>query len=287
MQILQISSFKEVLQAYSVVDPEHSFFIDGGAGYGTTCIDMLAAAEETCKGIYAFEPNPINRDVFKASDSRIILLGKALSSENGYASFSISKSISDESSQLHGYSSVGKIVTSDENISASGQFLTVECCRAEDYVESNPISFIKLDLQGGELDALHGLQSILPSVKWMWIEFSNQPGLYEFLAKNDFMLFDCEYLFAGTPNEFHYEKFHISRQGKNTLGKSIFHGFRKESWTDGYIKTLDFNQRRRRLVQTDLVAINKRHFQIFFDALKVLLESKDIYSIGNLEISLR
>ena len=64
-------------------------------------------------------------------------------------------------------------------------------------VSAAHVDFVKLDLQGAELKALVGIGNLLPAVDMLWIEFSNQPGLFEFLRTRGFLIFDTNYLCVG------------------------------------------------------------------------------------------
>lgn len=278
MQDLKISSFSSLLRAYCETDPDHGVYIDGGAGNGVTCKEMLDAAGSTCRTIHAFEPNVNNISLFKITDPRVTLHGKALSNFDGPGLFNIPAPVDPALPSPIGrnYSSVGSLIqASSAPASHKSDIADVNVCSINKLLPNLKPSFVKLDLQGGELPALKGMSNMLASIKWMWIEFSNQPGLYDFLVANDFYLFDTEYLFVGEPNQFHLEEFEITRSGRNTLRKQIFFGVRKNPW-EPYIDRFDFMMRRRRMIQTDLICINNRHRPLFDEAFERMMRQRTL-----------
>jgi hypothetical protein len=135
------------------------------------------------------------------------------------------------------------------------------------------VDFVKLDLQGGEYNALLGMGSLLRTVNWMWIEFSNQPHLLDLLADQGFILFDTEYLFVGEPIDLIEELFEVTRQGQNSIGKKVFFGYRKHVWLD-FERGFNFARTKRRMIQTDLVAVRPDYLPTFIEAVLDLLPSK-------------
>lgn len=136
--------------------------------------------------------------------------------------------------------------------------------------EDAKVGFVKLDLQGGELNALQGMTRILQRTKFMWVEFTGQAGLLDFLIETGFMLFDTEYLLMGTPGDPATEVFDVSKHDVVlSTDKRAWLGFRKRTWKN--FET-EFTNARAQLdmVQTDLVCINKRFIGEFIDALRYL-----------------
>lgn len=295
IKCLKIDSFKSLIINCSENDSDFNIFVDGGAGLGETVNQMLEVCGESVQTILAFEPYPPNVSAFKSNNPiKTRLFAAALGSRNGTASFEVSQkttNLDGNKYHIQGTSFVGKI---SKGVSQLGSSVTVEVACLADICKENSldrIDFLKLDLQGGELDALVGLRSYLHATKVMWVEFSGQPGLLGYLQDNGFTVFDTEYLFVGDPNNLIEELFSITRVGKNSIGKSIFFGYRKHIWAD-YSYTLDFMRRRRRLIQTDLVAINNNYIRevegyLHSNMLHVSSDVPDIIARINSKLSTR
>jgi FkbM family methyltransferase len=244
------------------------FCIDGGAGLGETAEQMIQAVSGDID-VLAYEPNPSNVSRFRCRHPRVQLVEAALGSVNGMATFSVTADTQVEGPNQYlqsGTSFVGKLggATGEARHRWQVRVVRMESELLDRGLES--VDFLKLDLQGGELDALNGLGSFAKRTKLMWIEFGGQPALLDWFASNNFTIFDTEYLFVGAPNALIRELFHINREGRNSIGKSIFFGTRRHAWTD-YAKTFDFMQRHRRMIQTDLVAVNNDHLQQFLEVI--------------------
>jgi hypothetical protein len=127
-----------------------------------------------------------------------------------------------------------------------------------------------LDLQGGELNALKGMVRLQRDAYLLWIEYTGQDGLLEYLISQDYLIFDTEYFFLGSPSEDAKRRFEVSRENitLSTNAKAWF-GFKRTPWQDYFAQ---FNQFRseHHMVQTDLVCINKRYFADFLKALSFI-----------------
>jgi FkbM family methyltransferase len=283
---IRVHQFDELIAHCASIDPEFNIFVDGGAGLGETSNQMLSACNFAVEKILAFEPNPANVAAFRITNTnKVELIPSALGSENGVGTFQITSTTNnfiDNQYHVAGTSFVGKLVndtTFDLNKT------NVKVVKLSDILRDrglNKIDFLKLDLQGGELDSLLGLEGYLETVKVMWMEYSGQPGLLKFLQKSGFTLFDTEYLFVGKPNDLIAELFDLTRFGRNSIGKQIFFGYRKHLWAD-YESILDFMKRRRRVIQTDMIVINNKYLESLrgFVDLNVSILSEDTPDIIN------
>lgn len=276
-----VDCFSGLLERCERIDTSRKVFIDGGAGLGETATKMLAASRNNTGPIVAFEPNPDNISRFKVVDPRLILIGEALSNENGTAEFMVtSKTKTDGDAKNEfmqaGSSFVGKLSAHVEGArSETAEYYPVTISRMDDALANLGITradFIKLDLQGAETQALQGLGSLVSTVNWMWLEFSNQPDLLKYLSESGFVLFDTEYLFVGEPNTLIEELFNITRQGTNSIGKRIFFGRRRHVWRD-YERAFMFARTKRRMIQTDLVAVAPHYLPVFLEAAIDMVES--------------
>jgi len=73
----------------------------------------------------------------------------------------------------------------------------IRLARGDDDLPSNAsIDLLKIDIQGGELKALRGLEKHLSAIDFLWVEYTgSQPGLLRYLRKHDFVLFESAYVF--------------------------------------------------------------------------------------------
>ena len=126
-------------------------FVDGGAYTGDTIQQLLALANKerkNIKRIIALEPNPANFRLLQkeyGEDSRIQLLQKGLSRQSGTLLF-----------RENGNASR---LTDDEMLATT----KVEVVSIDDLPESNEITWIKMDIEGAEMDALEGAKRTILS----------------------------------------------------------------------------------------------------------------------------
>jgi len=270
---LRLSDFPPLLQAYRAAGIDVRTMIDGGAAAGHSTRKMLKCAhpEAVC---YAFEPFPGNHRFLESLGPGVILRKEALAEQAKLASFQVSSVVSADSAWgqrgMEGYSSVGFLT---EKPRADVMALEVPCARADAIVDpATPVDFVKLDLQGGELNALRGMTGFLDQPLAMWIEYSGQPGLAEFLTEAGYLLFDTEYFGLGTPDAQTRQQFDVTRENVVlSTGKDAWFGFKRTPWTN-YPEEFAELRRRKILVQTDLVCINRRRLKDFCAMLRPLHE---------------
>lgn len=276
----RIDCFSELLKRCEMLDNAEKLIIDGGAGLGETAAKILDATPGNKGKVIAFEPNPQNVELFRLKDERVVLRQEAVSNFDGEAEFLVTSTTREDKSNPYmesGSSYVGKLAGASgvSNAVSGGDSYPVRVRRIESVLRELGISqvdFLKLDLQGAELDALEGLGPMIDKVKWMWIEFSNQPGLLKFLADKGFVIFDTEYLFVGEPIDLIEELFEVTRVGQNSIGKKIFFGNRRHVWRD-YEAGFNFCKARRRMIQTDIAAVHPEYLPAFLEAALDLMPS--------------
>ena len=273
MTLLRVSSFEQLLIAYEKVNGGKLDFdvIDGGAGVGQTSRQMQKYLSST-RTVFAFEPYPGNHKFFKYEESKIVLVKKALAEIEKKMTFRVPSVVSDNSTWgkqgYAGYSSVGYLATGNIN---SATDIEVDCVDADNEIPvTSNVGFIKLDLQGGELNALQGMKKLLRNTKLMWIEFTNQPGMLDFLTTEGFIIFDTEYFLMGEKSYAALAEFDISKPDITlSTGQHAWFGFRKYAWHN-YSSTFEKQRNEHKLVQTDLVCVNRSFFGDFMLALKYL-----------------
>lgn len=270
LSTMKISSFEPLLKAYVQVCGSFDA-IDGGAGSGLTAKQIKEQlAGNSC--VYAFEPFPGNHRFFE-DDKRITLIKKALGDENKNMTFRVPSVVSEGSEWgkrgMAGYSSVGHLV---DGASQNPSDIVVEAVRGDSAIPDDAdIGFIKLDLQGGELNALKGLGGILDKTKFMWIEFTGQgqEGLLEYLMRSSFLVFDSSYVVVGNPTELGDSLFErLGSVFTLSVGMPAWRGFRRFGWTN-YER--EFMEARSKLgIWTDLACVNSAYLKEFFQVLTLL-----------------
>ena len=273
----RIDEFSTILAAYAGAGIDLGNFVDGGAGAGKTALKMLPYLGEESR-IFAFEPFPgnhrffVKEDFLKATDRKFTLIKKALSSRASRQTLKVSSVMSEKDywgSKLDrlGYSSAGRL--SDGR--PTGQHdVVVDCVRLDDELAGTDVGFVKLDLQGGELNALQGMGSMLENVHLLWIEFMGQRDLYEFLHDHHFTVFDSSYVFHDNSSSDVESFFHSYKlAGINSTNRSVWRGWRRESWAN-YLDEFSKFKRSYGMIQTDLLCINRHLFDDFQKARKFL-----------------
>ena len=128
--------------------PSHDeVFVDGGSFDGQTIRSFLSVWKQRFRHIVAFEPDASNRRVLSASirdmgiSDHSTVLPYALSNVNGATSFSSTGTVT---------SRIGR-----------GGGDVVECRRLDDIALPMPPTYIKMDIEGSEPDALKGMSQTL------------------------------------------------------------------------------------------------------------------------------
>lgn len=273
MSVKKISSFENVLAAYKKAGINLHNALDGGAGSGATARKMLKHLGEDAR-IYAFEPFPGNHRFFVEVDNRIELIPKALAESKKIMSFYVSSTVGEDSTwgkgDMTGYSSVGYLrEMGGEN---NPKIITVDCVRADEAISKEQhVGFIKLDLQGGELNALKGMPRLLSKAAFLWVEYlGKDPLLYDFIIDSDFIVFDTEYFFIGNPTDDARKMFDVSKEGVTlSTGATAWFGFKKKPWSDFKAEFQEYRTTLK-MVQTDFLCINKKNVDQFLQAVPYL-----------------
>ncbi len=128
---------------------ENAVFIDGGSFDGNTIKEFAEFQNNRFDSVYAFEPEKTNYLHMRLEDfdDRVRFFNYGLSDSYRQCFFSSEGSVS-------------KIVDDGEK----GQSIT--CVSLDSFVNDNipsskKITWIKMDIEGAELDALHGAQNII------------------------------------------------------------------------------------------------------------------------------
>lgn len=140
---------------------EGGVFFDIGANIGTYTI---IAAEQTAAKVFSFEPHPITFEYLK---SNVALNNLSNVSLNQFAF-------------THYNGNIGFTDTpgGQENCICDLQYsLVVNCCRAEDFCESNGVlpNIVKIDVEGSENLVLRGFGKVINDVDLFLIEILMMP----------------------------------------------------------------------------------------------------------------
>lgn len=270
MSIKRVSTFERILAAYANAGIDLHNALDGGAGSGATAKAMLTHLGESAH-VYAFEPFPGNHRFFLDCGPRIELIPKALAEISKTMSFHVPSVVSADTEWgkrgMAGYSSVGFLRNTDD-LKTDPKTILVDCVRADDVIsDKEKIGFIKLDLQGGELNALKGMTRLLKSASVLWVEFiGKDPFLLDYIIDSGYIVFDTEYFFMGRPTDEAQKLFDVSRQDITlSTNASAWFGFKKRPWND-FMSEFKNYQDAFKLVQTDLLCINKEYVDQFLAA---------------------
>jgi FkbM family methyltransferase len=260
---LRVADFGELLRNC----PRGAFrtAIDGGAGAGDTARKMLGNGVEM---VHAFEPFPNNHRFFDA-DPKIRLHKLALGCESGTGRFSVASVVGENTPGWEdrvGYSSVGRLLGGGLRERARSLFrrsLKVKVVRADEIVDW--ADFVKLDLQGGEYDAICGMSGFLGDVKLMWVELISDMRIVDALADAGFELFSSELLFS-TWSDWHDQNLQKSRTALASIGVEYHFGWRNRPWEDFKCEFADM--KKFGLIQTDIVAVNPAFEGVYGEIVK-------------------
>lgn len=134
---------------------DNEVFVDCGAFDGDTIEEFLDCTNGGFSKIYAFEPDAANADKLSAkvsSNENISVIPKGVGNKNGIERFYNDGSLYSNfvDSGLWGGKSRRDIYDDVDN------YIEVAICRIDDELQGEPISIIKMDIEGSELSALIG-----------------------------------------------------------------------------------------------------------------------------------
>ena len=271
----RISEFEDVLMMiYKSKNPLTSF-LDGGAHLGGTSIRMVNRGGPSSK-CFSFEPYPPNIELFKYKDDpRIQLYPLALGSKPGISRFfahhrATASTTQDKSDKLSpvGSSVVGRLLTDDEY--SPSNYVDVSVVRADDVIsEDEKIEFIKLDLQGGEYDALLGMSRIISTAYLVYVEFcQHRESILALMDEAGYRPADTQYFFTGKLSDLNDEfidYFEDPMQAKATTGLVYVTAWRRYDW-DNYSGTFNFCKSKFNMFMTNILFVHRAYQQRLADA---------------------
>lgn len=178
-----------------------SLCLDIGAAAGI--FTKLMRARSPSSRVFAFEPFPGNHPFFErniANDPQVTLFKSAVTNAKGRVSFRVPstvKGIEPGWSNYEGYSSLGHVVESE----ASADVSIVEAVVLDDLIHEQ-VGFCKIDIQGGEYNALVGSRRLLQNgcIDMLLIEFGGEYAIIELLTNSGYILVDTKYLLVCSRN---------------------------------------------------------------------------------------
>jgi FkbM family methyltransferase len=186
---------------------EPGLVLDVGAASGG--VSSLIAKHSPESRVIAFEPFPGNWPHLEktvADLPQVTVDQRAASDTHGPARLYVSSVVAGDEKGWEsraGYSSSGSLV--DESDSRFEASIDVETVRL-DSLYSDRVRFLKIDVQGAELAVLSGAQGLLERglVDFMWVEFTGETEILEYVRSHGFEVFDSQYLIiprADPPSE--------------------------------------------------------------------------------------
>ncbi len=270
---LKLNEFSDLLEAYIKAGYRFQHMIDGGAGFGSAAREMLPLLSAG-GSIYCFEPFPGNHRFFADMPPQVKLIRKALAAENGKQRFYVRATVNSGSDWgqrgMEGYSSLGKLVDNDFQSGENNVFEVEKVAADAQIPASETIDFVKLDLQGGEQNALDGMKRISRQAYFLYVEYTGQPGLVEYLLAEDFLLFDMRYLFLDEPTDALLQEFEFCEQVLLSTGRPAWYGFKKSVWPN-YLEKIAHMRKYDKFVTTDLICVHRSKVGPLLDAIDYLM----------------
>lgn len=188
------------------------------------CLDVGAAAGIITKRIIesgssktqvmAFEPFPGNHSYFLENTrgyQGVLLVKKAVSNQSGSATFHVPSIVKDQQTvygNMPGYSSVGFLEGGFNcerqalNNTTDASELSVETVVLDEIIDSH-VDFMKMDIQGGEFNALKGCETLIKAhgIDVIYVEFDGDMRVLEFLSSCGYTIFDTDYLLLPVHND--------------------------------------------------------------------------------------
>lgn len=178
-----------------------SLCLDIGAAAGI--FTKLMRARSPSSRIFAFEPFPGNHPFFErniANDPLVTLFKSAVTNSKGRVSFRVPSTVKGDEpgwSSYEGYSSLGHVVGSESTTDTR----IVESLALDDLIREH-VGFCKIDIQGGEYNALVGSRRLLRDglIDMLLIEFGGEDAIIELLSDAGYILVDTKYLLVCSRN---------------------------------------------------------------------------------------
>lgn len=162
--------------------------------------------------------------------------------------------------EITGSSSLGYLIDSRPVSAEDKQIYLVECTDADSEIPADkPVHFVKLDLQGGELDALLGMERILTQAYFLQIEYTGQVGLLEFLTQKGFLCFEQDYLLLSHPRG----PFSKLREITLSTGIPAYYARHNTGYGSSAYEQFIYYKNKYKMVCTDLLCVHASKIDLF------------------------
>ena len=268
----------DILKVRQKIFQDLDFCVDVGAAAGLFAQKILDINPQ-CE-IYAYEPFVGNHPYLEKNLSdyqNVKIIKKALSNQPEKKKFYVDSVVEEGNtsfaSDMLGYSSVGTFVGSSKQAKF---ILDVECTTLDHEITNQKINFLKMDVQSAELSVLQGgIKAIQRGIEIMFIEFSFQPYLLNFLRDHQYVLFDTEYVFTSqvTTDKLSQAGFQNIKQITLSTGSVAYKAIYQGNY-DYLISPHFRNEFKIEWLQTDLICVDIRYFEVFMLLLGITIGSK-------------
>lgn len=175
---------------------EPGLCVDVGANVGRTAKRMLKHSPGS--RVIAYEPFAGNQEYLERAvgrDARVAIRAVAVADCAGTKPFVVPAVVAPGETgwarRMLGSSALGYLGRRGAAPSAPN----VDVVALDDEIAEH-IRFLKIDVQGGELDVLKGASRLMATVgiDIVCVEFNNSRAVLKFLAERDYVIFDCTYI---------------------------------------------------------------------------------------------
>jgi FkbM family methyltransferase len=197
--------------------------VGGHIGYISLYFRQLAG-----KGrVVVFEPGKNNLPYIRQNTAgrQIELVEKAAGDRNGEVSFYLDTLSGQNNSLVKGFEGLLNNQRNSFVVSEIPQEVKVEMVRLDDFVraEMEGVSFVKIDVEGAELNVLMGMQDILTVQKpCLMVEIqANESAILAFLEQKGYGLFDAGLRQLYRPEELKDNVFCLHREAHRELAAKL------------------------------------------------------------------
>lgn len=155
-------------------------------------------------------------------------------------------------------------------ISNVGTTINVEKITLDSMIKDH-VDFLKIDVQGGELDVLKGAENLIKTqgIDVIYLEYSGDLRIIEFLTDYGYTIFDTDYMVASTKSSINFAEVDIDGvQFKNvrtinlSTGQQAYLANIRFSKSD-FDTSLQAIKNQLGYIQTDLICVNKLYLKKF------------------------
>jgi FkbM family methyltransferase len=248
--------------------------LDVGAAVGMTTKMMLQHSPGS--NVIAFEPFPGNHRHFLqrvGADPRVILRRAAVSDSRDDQWFFVSGTVQPGTvgwAGFEGSSSLGFVIGPDDRRVDNG--FRVASCRLDDIIDERDVIFTKMDIQGGEAEALRGAALALAShrLKVLLVEFGGDLEVLQLMLNQGYGFYDHEYFLIPRGDlEPDLRRWDVIREGTLSTNAKFFRAWPRDAPTgpEDYCEFFRAESAKIGSVWTDLVFVAPEFMENFEDAL--------------------